>query len=267
MDDFQRANQEARRAWDDNAAFWDQRMGEGNDFVELLTWPATERLLAVQPGERVLDIACGNGLTSRRLAGLGAEVIAVDFSEAMIAQARRRTGAGAERITYAVLDATDESALLSLGERRFDAALCAMALFDMAQIDPLMRALARLLRPAGRFVFSVTHPCFNNASAVHVAELEDREGMLVTRHSVKVYTYMTPSVARGVAIEGQPRPQFYFDRPLHVLLGAAFAAGLVLDALDECAFPPDHAPGRNPLGWSGRFSEIPPVLMARLRLP
>jgi hypothetical protein len=35
-------------------------MGEGNDFIEVLIWPDTQRLLALQPDERVLDIVCGN---------------------------------------------------------------------------------------------------------------------------------------------------------------------------------------------------------------
>ncbi len=271
QEDPVRANEETRQAWNDNAAFWDERMGEGNDFVEVLTWPATERLLELQPGERVLDIACGNGLTSRRLATMGAEVVAFDFAEELIAQARRRTreashAQGAGRIIYHVLDATDETALVALGEGRFDAALCHMALFDIAEIDPLMRALSRLLRPGGRFVFSVIHPCFNNPHMAHVAEMEDREGDIVTTYSIKVFGYMTPTVSRGVAIAGQPKPQLYFHRPLQVLLGTGLEAGFVLDGLEERAFPPEHGSGRNPLSWGGNFSEIPPVLVARLRL-
>jgi 2-polyprenyl-3-methyl-5-hydroxy-6-metoxy-1,4-benzoquinol methylase len=264
-------NAETRQAWNENAAFWDERMGEGNDFVEVLTWPATERLLGLQPGERVLDVACGNGLTSRRLAVMGAEVVAFDFAEELIARARRRTveaalAEGAGRITYHVLDATDEAALRALGEGRFDAALCHMALFDMAEIGPLMRALSRLLRPGGRFVFSVIHPCFNSPHMAHVAEMEDREGNIVTTYSVKIFGYMTPSASRGAAIAGQPKPQLYFHRPLQVLLAAGLEAGFVLDGLEERAFPPEHASGRNPLSWGGNFSEIPPVLVARLRL-
>jgi 2-polyprenyl-3-methyl-5-hydroxy-6-metoxy-1,4-benzoquinol methylase len=265
-DDLAQANEETRRAWDENAAFWDERMGEGNDFVEVLTWPPTERMLALKPGERVLDIACGNGLTSRRMAAMGGKVVATDFSEEMITHARRRTTDSGERLRFEVLDATDEAALLALGEGQFDAALCAMALFDMAEIEPLMRSLRRLLRPGGRFVFSVIHPCFNNAHMVQMAEMEDREGEMVTVYSVKVYGYMTPSVARGAAILGQPKPQLYFHRPLQVLLGAGFRAGFVLDALEERSFPPDHPQGRSPLAWGGNYSEIPPVLVARLRL-
>lgn len=265
-DDLKRAHEETRHAWEHNAQFWDQRMGEGNDFVEVLTWPATERLLDLQQGERVLDVACGNGLTSRRMAARGAEVVAFDFSGAMIALARQRTTAHADRIEYRVLDATDEAGLLALGERSFDAALCHMALFDMAEIDPLMRALSRLLRPDGRFVFSVLHPCFNSAHIAQVAEQQDIEGQIITRYAIKVFNYIRPTIARGVATAGQPQPHIYFHRPLQILLGACFQAGFVLDGLEEPAFPPDHPPARTPLSWGANFHEIPPVLVARVRL-
>jgi len=274
--DLERANQEIREAWNQNAAFWDTRMGEGNDFVEVLEWPAIERLLALRPGERILDVACGNGLTSRRMAAMGAQVVAFDFAEEMIAHAIERTtapgtaesspGGYAGRIQYRVLDATDEAALLALGEGQFDAALSNMALFDMAEIGPLVRALPRLLRPGGRFVFSVLHPCFNSPHMALVGEVEDREGDVVTVYSVKVLRYITPTVTHAAAIRGQPKLQLVFHRPLQVLFGAFFEAGFVLDGLEERAFPPGHPSGREPLSWGGKFSEIPPVLVARMRL-
>jgi SAM-dependent methyltransferase len=261
-DDLQRANDETREAWNANAQVWDRTMGdEGNDFFRILQWPAITRLLAVQPGWRVIDIACGNGLTSRKLAALGARVTAFDFSAEMIQIARGRSTMD---IDYSVVDATDEAALISLSSAPFDAALCNMALFDIADIAPLFRALSRLLGPGRPFVFSLTHPAFNNVSTVHVAELADDEGVVKTAYAVKVYRYMTPYHARGVALRDQPCPQFYFERPLQYYLNLGFENGFVLDGFEECAFPPDH-PAKNPLGWAGQFSEIPPVLVARLR--
>jgi len=265
-DNLQQANLETRAAWNHNAAFWDERMGEGNDFVEVLIWPATERLLALQPGERVLDIACGNGLYARRVAALGVDVVAFDFAADMVDYARKRTREYAGRIDYHVLDATDEATLLALGEGQFDAAMANMALFDMAEIEPLMRALARLLRPDGRLVFSLMHPCFNNPQTTQVGERQDRNGEIVTVYSVKVWGYMTSTVARGAAIPCQPEPHLYFHRSLQTVLSSCFAQGFVLDALEEHAFPPDHPPGKNPLSWGGNFSEIPPTLIARMRL-
>ena len=265
--DRSRANEEARRAWDHNAQFWDERMGEGNDFVELLIWPVSQTLLELRSGERVLDIACGNGLTSRRMAALGAEVIASDFSEQMIKCAKSRTVTGLNRIQYSVVDATNYDALLALGEGTFDAALCNMALFDMAEIDPLMRALRRLIRPGGRFVFSIMHPCFNNPHMSHVGEVEEHDGEFIPIYSVKVYGYMSSTIKLGIGIRGQPVAHPYFHRPLSSLLGGGFKAGLILDALEERAFPPEHLSSSNPLSWGGNYSEIPPVLVARMRTP
>jgi len=265
--DWQQANQETRDVWNQNAAFWDARMGEGNDFVEVLIWPATERLLELQAGERVLDIACGNGLSSRRLAAGGAKVVAFDLAEEMIRHARGRTREHSDRIEYRVLDATDEQELLRLGERGFDAALCNMAQFDMAQIRPLFRALARLLRTGGRFVFSVLHPCFNGAHMSRVAEMEDREGQTVTRYSVKIWGYLSPTVTHGLAFVGQPKAQLIFHCALQDLLAGGFEAGFALDGLEERAFPPNWRAGTQPLSWNGDYHQIPPVLVARMRVP
>ncbi|MBE3066094.1 MAG: class I SAM-dependent methyltransferase, partial [Chloroflexi bacterium] len=177
IDNLREANDETRSAWDANAAFWDARMGEGNDFVNILQWPAILRLLDPQPGQCILDIATGNGLTARRLAALGAQVTAFDFSEELIKLARERAESTVP-IMYHVLDATDESALLALGIHIFDSALCNMALFDMADIEPLFHALPKLLKLGGSFLFSICHPAFNNSSSMHVVEEMDNEGKI-----------------------------------------------------------------------------------------
>jgi 2-polyprenyl-3-methyl-5-hydroxy-6-metoxy-1,4-benzoquinol methylase len=250
VDDLKQANEQTRLAWNRNARFWNNYMGEGNDFVRDLIWPPTERLLQLQAGEQVLDVACGNGLYARRLADLGGRVLAFDFSVNLVDLARKGSAESGNPIDYQVMDATNEEALLTLGINQFDAAVCNMALFDMAKIDPLMRALVKLLKKDGRFVFSVLHPCFNNPNAAHMAEMVDVGGNIITTYGMKVTGYMTPTVSKAVAIQD--------------LFAAGFRAGFVMDALEERAFPADHEPGRNPLSWSGKYSEIPPVLVARM---
>jgi SAM-dependent methyltransferase len=252
-----------REAWDANAEVWDERMGdEGNDFFNLLCWPCLASMLDPRPGRRYLDVACGNGLTSRRLAALGAQVTAFDFSSNLIEKAKARENPGS-LIDYCVIDATNEQQLLSLGEDSFDAALSNMALFDMANIEILFQTLPRLLKANGVFVFSLRHPCFNNSSSVHMMEEAD-DGAIKTIYSVKISRYMTPSHAQGVALRNQPRPQMYFERPLQYYLNLRFQNGFILEAFEERAFPPD-GPQTSPLGWGGKFSEIPPALVARFR--
>ena len=267
MTDSNELNKETQAAWDANAEVWDARMGdEGNDFFRFLQWPVIASFLDPKPADHILDVACGNGLTSRKLADFGASVTAFDFSAELIELAKSRAKPD-KRIAYHVLDATDENALveaLSSGAP-FDSAMSNMALFDIAEIEPLFRVLRQLLKPGGVFVFSLTHPAFNNSSSIHVMEEIDYEGEIKTIYSVKVSRYMTPYHAHGLALRNQPKPQLYFERPLQYYLNTGFDNGFVLDGFAERAFPPDH-PSSHPLSWGGQFSEIPPVLVARMRL-
>lgn len=255
----------ARRAWDANAAHWDDYMGTGgNDFVNMLVWPPTARLLDLHPAERVLDVACGNGLYALRLADLGAQVVGFDFSAELIARARRRSAGYGSRIAYHVIDATNLDALLALGAGRFGAAVCNMALFDMADIEPLADGLYQLLRPGGRFVFSVMHPCFNGLHSQFLVETGDDGKQLLSRYYLKLAGYLTPFTGGGIALRGQPQPQFYFHRPLQELLRPFLEMGFCLDALEERAFPPGYQPEKT-ASWSGNFSEFPPVMVGRFR--
>jgi len=257
-------NQFSHDAWEANAEIWDARMGdEGNDFFNVLCWPVLASFLDVRAGQHVLDVACGNGLTSRRLAALGASVIAFDFSTNLIEKARARPNPDS-RIAYHVLDATNEKSLLDLGEQRFDSALSNMALFDMPEIEPLFSVLPSLLKPNGIFVFSLMHPAFNNPSITLLAEEWD-EGQIQTRYAVKVPRYINQFQSQGLALRSQSKPQLYFHRPLKYYMNIAFQNGFILDGFEERAYPPEH-PQVSTLGWGGKFSEIPPVLIARLRL-
>lgn len=258
-------NHQASSIWDRNAAFWDDYFKEGNAFHRYLVSPAVEKLLELRAGEQVLDVACGNGALARRLADLGSRVTACDVSPVFIERARARSTEYAGRVSFAVVDASDERQLLDLGEGKFDAATSTMALMDMAQIEPLFQALFHLVRPGGRFVFVLAHPCFNSGGAYKAIEETDRDGELVVTSTIKVEKYITPFHSLGLGIIGQPEAQIYFHRPLSVLFTAAFRAGWLIDGLEEPTFPPELE-GRRPFSWEA-FKEIPPVLAVRCRKP
>jgi 2-polyprenyl-3-methyl-5-hydroxy-6-metoxy-1,4-benzoquinol methylase len=165
---------ESREIWDTNAEVWDARIGSGGGWQTIVIAPTVERMLNIQPGETALDIACGNGQFSRRLADLGATVVASDFSPRLIELAEGRSSDYGDRISYHVADATDEAQLLGMArDEGFDAAVCNMALMDIPAVEPLFRAVAKMLKPEGRFVFSVAHPCFNGFERTMQPELPD----------------------------------------------------------------------------------------------
>jgi 2-polyprenyl-3-methyl-5-hydroxy-6-metoxy-1,4-benzoquinol methylase len=266
MDKHQRAlNDEGRELWNQKAEFWDRLHGdEGNLFHRRLVSPAVERLLALKPGERVLDVSCGSGVLARRLAALGGRVTAVDFSSALIEKARWRRQPSGEPIRYNVVDATDEEALAALGEGQFDAVVCTMALMDMPVIAPLYRAVRRLLQPAGRFVFATSHPAFNSNNPVFVAEMADHDGRLESSYALKITAYLDIPPTKGTGAPNEPTPHYYYHRPLYQLLGEAFAVGLVLDGLEEPGFGPADANPSRPLSW-GSMWQMPPIMAGRMR--
>ncbi len=68
-------------AWETNAEFWDDQMGdESNYFHCNIVRPNVEKLLEINEDDFVLDIACGNGNFSQRMAKQGAKVVAFDYN-------------------------------------------------------------------------------------------------------------------------------------------------------------------------------------------
>ena len=267
---------EAQQRWNQNAAFWDDYMGDkSNTFHNLLVRPAMERLLAVQRGDSVLDIGCGNGNFSRFLAGLGTRVTAIDGSAKMIERAQARSERRAEEetaarneesagsIEYRVIDVTDSERLEELGRDTFDAAVSNMAVMDMGEIRPMFGTVHGLLKPGGVFVCSLTHPCFQAPYATRYVEQEDRDGEMIRKFGIKIERYLTPQPFEGLGIVGQPVPQYYFHRPLSVLLTLCFEAGFVLEGFEERAFDEGVEADRE-LSWAN-FRETPPMLAMRLR--
>lgn len=142
--------------WEANANFWDNKMGDGSNYFHLnLVRPNTEKLLDVREGDHVLDIACGNGNFSQRLAELGAKVTAFDFSPKLIEHAKRRRTNVLDKVTFLICDATDHEKLDKLKKYGpYDKAVSNMAVMDISDIKPLFAALKDLLVDGGVFVFS-----------------------------------------------------------------------------------------------------------------
>ncbi len=240
-------------------------MADGNLTHRVLVGPAIARLLRPRRGERILDLACGNGVASRWLSRRGAKVVAVDFSSALLQLARRRGIPPPGSIRYLRGDLTRERDLQRLGPGRFDAALCNMAIMDVADLGPMARALPRLLVPGGRFVLSVCHPAFNSTTSRRAIEQVEEGDAIRRRLAVTVFEYLTPRSRRGIAMPGQPVDHYYFERSLEAVLRPFLGAGLVLTGLEEPAYPRAMAASDGP-SWAN-YTEIPQVLVARFRAP
>jgi len=251
--------------WNKIAEFWDNTIGDGNVYQDYLIEPATERLLELKPGEQVLDIACGAGRFARRMAGHGATILAFDHSEKFIERAKNR-GTADGKIEFRRIDATDKAAMLALGDKHFDAAVCTMALMDMSSIEPLISTLPKLLKPDGRFVFSVMHPAFESGNSRKMAEAACNDGKYQIVSGVFVTDYANAYEYMGLGILGQPEPQHYFHRPVGMLFNTCFKYGFVLDGIEEPTLPEELETVKDSPLSSIKRRSIPPILVARMKL-
>jgi trans-aconitate methyltransferase len=100
-------------------------------------------LLNAQPGERILDLGCGTGHLTAEIAAAGAEVVGVDHSPDMIAQAQATYPA----LTFMQADAADFAF-----DQPFDAVFSNATLHWIPTPEPVIACIWRALRPGGRFV-------------------------------------------------------------------------------------------------------------------
>ncbi|HWG34297.1 MAG TPA: class I SAM-dependent methyltransferase [Gemmatimonadaceae bacterium] len=184
--EYDEVESRTRAAYDEWAATYDTSPNPQT----LLEYEDVMALLAPRPGERILDAACGTGRYTAAIAERGATVIGVDFSERMLAEARRR-------LPNIELRLGDLTKPLGLPASSFDAVVCGQALKHLSSLDQPFAEFARLLRPSGRLVFSVTHPDMNWTDY----EMSRDPGFIVAAHA-DIYHHTIEQYLQAIAGAG-----------------------------------------------------------------
>jgi ubiquinone/menaquinone biosynthesis C-methylase UbiE len=252
--------------WGNVAEWYDQLVGEsGSEYHREVVLPGVLRLLGLTPGNVAIDIACGQGVLCRILRDRGVTVSGVDAARELIKAAKDRDGlrertenpAESQPIRYHVGDARE---LGFLPPDEFDAAACVLAIQNIHPLNPVFEGVKRILKPYGRLVIVMMHPCFRGPKETSWGWNEADKVQFR-----RVDRYLLPRKTPIVTHPGKA-PGVYtwtFHKPIESYVKSLRAAGLLIDAIEEWPSHKNSTSGPRAGAENTARKEIPMFLAIR----
>ena len=249
------SGQRKQTLWDQASRWYDSLVGmSGSDYHQTIVMPGVLKLLELKPGRRVLDLACGQGVFSRFLLEKKINPEGLDSSEELLRMARSRS---IKLIPYHLGNAGDAKVL---NGQEFDGIACLLAVQNIEKIEPVFQNVARWLKPKGKFVMVLTHPCFRIPRQTHWGWDEDKkiEYRRVDRYANEMkIPILTPPFIDKVNFT------MTYHRPLQNYFSALLKAGLYVDCLEEWMSNKESASGKRSRGENRARKEVPLFMAIR----
>ena len=200
--------------------------GDGNP-LQALEQPRVRALVGDVRGQRVLDMGCGTGRHALWLAGEGAKVTAVDFSQGMLDQARAKQGA--DVVNWVVHDLHEP---LPFDDNTFDTVVSGLVLEHIRDLLFFFSQAGRILNSRGQLVVSAMHPAmFLRGSMARFTD--PKSGDLVTPGSLPhtISDFLAAALKADLTLnhisehhpdnafaKNYPRAEKYIDWPMLVVM-------------------------------------------------
>lgn len=236
-----RKGDERSESWDVAADWWKERTDSGDPYRELVHGPSLLEACGEVRDLKVLDVGCGAGFFSRELARRVASVQAIDYSSALIDLAIEDEKRTPLSIEY---QQSDAARIRDTFEgNSFDLVTGCMSIADIEDLDTAINAVFQVLKPEGRFCFSLPHPLATPPANKWDPELNNQQGGRVI-----VEYFGRKRVASGLnRISGKPAgPEIkVWHMPISDWFDLLTDAGFTIDRVIE------------PRPTKGQINEVP----------
>lgn len=245
------------------ADWYMDHLKERGDYQEEVIFPGALKLLEPKPGGTYIDLACGEGSF---LSGLIRHLrrgtfIGIDAAPRLITHARHQVQSLKEvQINFFVGDVSKPQPALK--DIRADGITCLMAIQNIEHIDGVFRLTKQLLKPEGKAVFVLNHPCFRQPRQSGWGWDEERK-LQFRRIDRYKHSYEMPIIAHPGANPSVATVSFH--RPLESYIQTLASAGLMLDRLEEWTSHKVSTSGPRAKAENIAREEIPLFLAFRVR--
>ena len=249
------------RGWQHVAAWYDELVGErGSEYQREVVIPRTLSLLDLKPSERVLDVACGQGVFCRALGEAGFHALGVDVAPALVDAAKRRNARDRLPIEFRVGDARRLGEVVAAAT--FDAVVCLLAIQNIAPLSPVWEGCRAALAAGGRLVVVMMHPCFRipRASGWGWDERTSVQFRRIDRYlsssktEIQIHPGSDPSATATT-----------YHRPLQAYVNTLGSAGLRIERIEEWPSHKTSPEGPRKKALDASRHEIPMFLAIRAR--
>lgn len=244
--------------WDQASRWYDSLVGsQGTDFQKDIIMPGVFKMLDIKKGDRVLDLACGQGVFSRYLSRKGMKVEGLDSSSELINHAKSRSNSS---IRFSVGDVANPE---NFQENRFDGMACLLAIQNIENIEALFSNAAIGLKPQSNFVVVMMHPCFRIPRQTHWGWDEEKK---IEYRRVDHYKTETNIPILTPPFADKNSFTLTFHRPMESYFVALANAGFAVDGLEEWVSNKKSQPGKRAKAENRSRKEIPLFLALRAKL-
>lgn len=210
-------------SWGDVAEWYDRLLGGEDTFQKNVVLPHLTRLMALKPGDRVLDLACGPGFFASAFVETGAIATGADISPELIDIAKKHAGNAGASFVVAPSDKTPFDAA------SFDHATIVLAIQNIDDAKGTFAECARVLRPGGALHLVLNHPAFR------IPKRSSWEWDKSNRQYRRIDGYMSESKEKIVMHPGKDAETstLSFHRPMQFYVKMLAKSGFVVADLEE----------------------------------